>query len=257
MFITIAGFTIKLLFIPSAYPFQEEKLKKDINVFFKGFLDKKMGAKPHFTIEICDIPRSFDTQSVNQKKHYVIFYEDVSSNRCRTYYSIHIYQFQLMVQNIIHQLLTKNNGFLLHSSASLINDKAVLFLGKSGAGKSTSVNLLKDTFTPLADDMSVIRKVGAKYYFFQHPFRETNTIKGKNSHPIKLGTVFLIVKKPYFSVNRRIKTEKKIQLIIQQLISPTKKMAGNALKFSNVHAAIYELRFAKESNQFINLLIDA
>lgn len=253
MHLSIAGFIVKIVFLPTAYPSEEQELKKKIRHFFNGFITENVDVKAHFIVEVCDIPRSFDTQNVNYKKHYTLFYESVSSKKCRTFYSISIYQFQLMIQNIIHQLLNKSNGFLLHSSASLIGSKAVLFIGKSGAGKSTSVQLLKVKFAPLADDMSIVRKIGKTYYFFQHPFRETSTILGKKSRPINLGGVFLLVKKPYFSI-KEVRLERKIQLIIQQLISPTKKMAGNALEFANSYPSIYQLHFAKEGKQLIKIL---
>lgn len=55
-------------------------------------------------------------------------------------------------------LILKNfNSFLLHSSAVLIKDSALVFFGPSGAGKSTIAKIFKkEGFKTLSDDLNVL-----------------------------------------------------------------------------------------------------
>ncbi|MFH1067226.1 MAG: hypothetical protein V1746_04935 [bacterium] len=55
-------------------------------------------------------------------------------------------------------LLADRNAALLHSSAVILNGQGLLFVGHSGAGKSTTVTMLKDHAEILCDDRNVVRR---------------------------------------------------------------------------------------------------
>jgi MoaA/NifB/PqqE/SkfB family radical SAM enzyme len=69
-------------------------------------------------------------------------------------------------QIILAQVLAGMQGLILHSCGVIINGKGYIFVGESGAGKSTVSKLLKGRCELLCDDRTIIRKVktGFKVY---------------------------------------------------------------------------------------------
>jgi len=61
-------------------------------------------------------------------------------------------------QLLIAHILAYRQGCYLHSSAVIFEDKGFLFVGHSGAGKSTIVKMLKDKAEILCDDRMIVRK---------------------------------------------------------------------------------------------------
>ncbi len=55
-------------------------------------------------------------------------------------------------------LLADRNAVLLHSAAAILNGQGLLFVGHSGAGKSTTMTMLKDRVEILCDDRNVVRR---------------------------------------------------------------------------------------------------
>jgi len=54
--------------------------------------------------------------------------------------------------------LATRNGALIHSAAVILNGQGLLFVGHSGAGKSTTVNLLRSRVEILCDDRNIVRR---------------------------------------------------------------------------------------------------
>lgn len=86
--------------------------------------------------------------------------------------------------------LSKNRG-MIHASGVVIGNKAYLFVGKSGEGKSTAAKLAGGKI--LADDRSIFRIVGRKVYIYCSPFPEANPFPKQNSR-YELGAIFLLKK---------------------------------------------------------------
>ncbi|MGD2272129.1 MAG: hypothetical protein PVI06_17135, partial [Desulfobacterales bacterium] len=70
------------------------------------------------------------------------------------------------------------NGLLLHGAAIQKNDQTVLFLGLSGAGKST-ITRLCDPDICFADDGAIVKREKSQFYTYRSPFSQS---KGKNNH---------------------------------------------------------------------------
>lgn len=251
LYIKIADFLIKIIFYKSLDSKQKNHLEREIQSFFKGFITKQKDKSVDYIIEIEDLTPSLKIQDIHGKKHYVLFYESVTTKKLKTFYTISVYQFQLLVQNIIYQLLSKSNGFLLHSSASLVDNKAYIFLGISGAGKSTSVRLLKNEFLPLSDDLSIIRRIKNTYFYYQHPFMETHNITVKNSSKLRVGKVFFLIKDLHFSIKKLSEVDKRCQIFIQQLFSPNKASLKEVMEFATKFNRIYEFHFVKNKRGMI------
>jgi len=94
-------------------------------------------------------------------------------------------EYMLAGQLFYHQIL-QFGGMLVHSSAIVMNDKAYLFSGKSGAGKSTHTNLWLEKFGKdiyiLNEDKPAVRRIGDKYYAYGTPWSgKTNTNVNKKA----------------------------------------------------------------------------
>lgn len=250
----IADFKIKLVFGPTNQPELKKNFIRSVKVFFKGFVAKPTETNYDFLINVSDM-ESQELQYSNLKKHYTLFYENITKKKIQTFYTISISQFQLLIQNVIYQLLSYSNGFLLHSSAVAVGGKAYVFLGVSGAGKSTTVQLLKNNFQSLSDDLSIVRKINNEYFYFQHPFRETNEIKGRTFQKKELGKVFFLNKSPLFSFNASSSLDERSQIMLQQLFSPNDSSIKTALRFASEFKNFYDLYFAKDERKMVKLIL--
>ena len=67
--------------------------------------------------------------------------------------------------------LIRHGGLMLHGTALKREGKTMLFLGLSGAGKTTIANICRPDFC-YSDDGAVIRKEGNTYYAYCSPFRQ-------------------------------------------------------------------------------------
>ncbi len=83
---------------------------------------------------------------------------------------------------IIHSLeLAKVGGFLLHAASAIRGNRAFLFSGVSGAGKTTITRLAPADAIRLTDEISYIRPVGGEYRAFGTPFSGELGVPGENS----------------------------------------------------------------------------
>lgn len=254
IFVKIADFLIRIDLNITSNLRLKKMFTKELNTFFSGFIVEKVRSEEDYVILVDELINSSAIQSFHQSKHYVLFYEKIGKKSLRTYYTISIFQFQLIIQNVLYQLLAQSDGFLLHSSASKVKRKAYIFLGISGAGKSTLVKLLKKVYAPLSDDLSLIRRINGNYYYYQHPFRETHAILKKSYTRIPVGRVFFLLKDNHFFFKEFIRTDKRCQILIQQLISPNKAFVSNAMKFGTNYSKFYLLHFAEEEKGMVELM---
>jgi len=71
-------------------------------------------------------------------------------------------------QTSLAHILADRGGFFLHSSGVIIGGKGILFVGHSGAGKSTIRNmaLLNEKIKPLCNDRHIVRKCSDGYMIY-------------------------------------------------------------------------------------------
>lgn len=72
---------------------------------------------------------------------------------------------------VLSYLLTCSGGVLLHGAAVERNRLGVLFLGASGAGKTTVARLCRPDIC-FSDDGVVVKNEGGRYYAYRSPFRQ-------------------------------------------------------------------------------------
>src|SRR3989344_641015 len=194
-YLRIADFVIKINF------FKNKEFPNSID-FFK---QKMYLLQPYlllssqkYDFELTLIYRNnFDTLiDKKRKKHLIGFYEEKTSNHFISYYHISSEQLLIIVRDIIQKLLQRDKGIFVHGSAAIgkLNDKGVIFLGQSGAGKSTIINLIKSEYIAIADDIFIIKEIAGKYYIYQTPFIQKNKSGNQQNERILLSSIFILKK---------------------------------------------------------------
>ena len=126
-----------------------------------------------------------------------------------------------------------NDMIILHSASLLYRDKAWLFSGHSGAGKSTHTHLWKEAFdVPLINgDLNLLSMRGDRPVVHGLPWCGTSGISDTRTYP--LGGIFLIKKS---SQNQAVTlSQDQAQLLVtQRLISPnwTEAMVAENLRLT-------------------------
>ena len=95
---------------------------------------------------------------------------------------------------VLSHLLIHDKGLLLHASAIQKDNRAALFLGLSGAGKSTVTRLCRPDVC-FSDDGSIIKKEGDRVFAYHSPFgqiRKRRKTKGPEKGEIE--KIFLLAK---------------------------------------------------------------
>ncbi len=107
--------------------------------------------------------------------------------------------FDTLLRYIYPMALIYRDGFCIHASSVVKNDKAYIFPGKSGAGKTTIAWLSQDA-TFLGDDVSIVRKMGEEFIAYGSPFCGSFGVSGgKISKPI-IGSFFPVKSKENYVV---------------------------------------------------------
>lgn len=127
-------------------------------------------------------------------------------------------------------LAQQHNMIVLHSASLLYRDKAWLFSGHSGAGKSTHTNLWKELFNIhlINGDLNILSMENGQPTVHGLPWCGTSGISDTRSYP--LGGIIL-VKKSSTNHADMLPDDKARLLVTQRLISPswTEKMVRKNL----------------------------
>lgn len=257
LFLTVAGFTIRMEFHSTEWKHARHKLISEINQYYKGFITKKKLSEVHATIHFIE-RLGMEIMSIKQsQKKFINFYELNSKKEIISFYQIGIYQISIILREIIQKLLADNHGFILHASASLFKNKAYIFLGKSGAGKSTSMRLLHDKYKALADDGIIIKKEKGGDYLYQTPFIDKEAWVNKTSIRYKIGPLFFLNKSEKNHLKKIYLQEKITNKLIQSLFTDVKYSKNQMkyiLEFLGKSRQYYDLYFRKNKKELIDLL---
>ena len=212
----VAGFSIVVEF--NEIKRQDRRIIRDqfIDFFinqFRLFITEDKVDKPDLII-------SFEHQEEYKmivehqgKMFYIETFSFASKKRIVSNYQINIYQIQLLLREALQYLLQQHDGFIFHTSAVIVENKAYLFMGDSGAGKSTVMHTLSKKYKPLADDTLIVRKMKGRYQAFYTPFIEKVIQFKKDSQSYSIDKVFFIKK----SSDNKITPLSSIEIIIGKL----------------------------------------
>ena len=152
------------------------------------------------------------------------------------------------IRIVLTLVLLKNQGFLVHASSLIRNDKGYVFPGKSGAGKTTITRLTPGSIL-LSDELSLIKKINGKFRVYGTPFWSELSIDGENTS-ISIEDIYFPVQdeKNYVnSIGFSLALEKLLPNVIFYLNDKNleKKLFNLCIEFiSNVSS--YELHFLPE-----------
>lgn len=223
---------------------------------YAAFICKKP-SKIDFWI-IFETKQNYDILKRFKKQNFILYYQKISNKKIKTFGHISDFQFQLIIRDVCQMLLSKNKGLILHASASLIDDKAFIFLGNSGAGKSTTVETLSPKYPIIADDMLILRKIGETCFVYQTPFQEKNPHYKKSSKSFPLKYFFFLKRAQTYKIRKITNRESILENLINQIFSEQDDIA-NQIKFALELAAnsdnFYQLSFPLgDMDKLVNLL---
>ena len=92
------------------------------------------------------------------------------NRRGRVRQTAHAYVLDAVLRIVHGLLLADRGGFLLHSSSAVRHERAFLFSGISGVGKTTISRLVPVDALLLADEVSYVRHDGIAYRAYGTPF---------------------------------------------------------------------------------------
>ena len=111
--------------------------------------------------------------SSDEKEHFTV-YSDVAAVKKKYPEATDDLAEYLSTGSSFYSQLLDYEGFMLHSSAVVVDGKAYLFSASSGTGKSTHTNLWLQAFGDRAyilnDDKPALRMVNGKWYAFGTPW---------------------------------------------------------------------------------------
>ncbi len=220
-YVSIAGFLIRLLFKKDDRKNNQQeiiiyKLQTEILHTLAGFVSV-VTRNPDFTITISETKDVERIKRKSDQHNFIYQYHRIDDRRACGNYQMSIWHFQSMLADILYFLLSENDGFGIHCSSVYSGNKAYLFLGNSGAGKSTIANLLNGYFQHFTDDIAFVRKIDKKYYLYQSPFLEKeNNIKFPYGYEIS--QVFFLHKSNTTCI-KRLKQNKIVTRLTRQVLS--------------------------------------
>lgn len=253
----ISGFNFEIvLHTPSDKQLYNNFLK-NFNYEYKNFIKDNLKEKADITIEIIDGHFNVLSKKLDQKIYkFIYFYKILSSKKILTFYYISIYQFKEIILNLL-QKLTINDGFILHASGNLLEQKVILFTGNSGAGKSTAMKLLRNKFTPLYDDSVIVRYVRNTFWAYQIPIDEKYSFIKKNLDCYEIKYFFFIKKGKKCSIQKIEDKNKIINLFSAQFWSDKKyisKKLEMLIKFVYKNDFFYYFTFPKNKKMMTKFI---
>ncbi|MGD2248466.1 MAG: hypothetical protein PVF58_08665 [Candidatus Methanofastidiosia archaeon] len=122
---------------------------------------------------------------VNTQRRSIDLYAK-SAEHCKYFDPLERFLFRILMVNIFSWGL----GVMIHASGINDNGRGMIFVGKSGAGKSTIANLWKEKdSTVLGDDTLIIRKREEHFWVYGVPWKDTHLT---SPDPCPLENIFFI-----------------------------------------------------------------
>ena len=173
-------------------------------------LDVEISASSHF---VGKLGHDDDDLSVRlQDQRWILqrgdFYAelDLASKRGRTHQELSPFAIDATLRILHSLLLAPNNGLLIHAASVLRNGHSFLFVGVSGAGKTTMCRIAPPDAITLTDEISYVRERGGQYYAYGTPFSGELGRPGDNvSGPLR--TIYLLAQGTEHRIDDVSKTE--------------------------------------------------
>ncbi len=262
IYLRIAGSNLKIKFTP---PYKKtddyyfyNKLRFTIADSFRGFIVDGKPKKIDYEIElikrnIVTFPTRLEDKTIHSLNLYV-----QEGNKITSYQHISFSHIVMLLKQIITELSITKRFFLLHASASRLQDQALVFTGRSNAGKSTTMSLLRKTHPPLADDSVIIKKEKGKYYLYQTPFVEKNEEIERTNKRYGIKKLFFLRKAKDFRIEKIENKDFLFSRLTNLMLTNKKSFKENwstLNEFVQEFDEFYYLFFAKEPEGLSRLML--
>lgn len=161
-------------------------------------------------------------------------YETTSSKNASIFYHISDHQIDLVFVDILKRLLIEKGDFILHASTILANNKAYLFTGKSGIGKSTIASIFLGTYTCIGDDLICIRKDKSRYVAYSLPLKTKIKKTAVTPGGYEITAVYFLKQSKNCTITKERSGDKVLDNLLPQVILQKKhrnKIIHNVLNF--------------------------
>ncbi|HVZ66679.1 MAG TPA: hypothetical protein VG917_00275 [Patescibacteria group bacterium] len=230
-----------------------KQLEKQLETYLKPFISPIEFKKCDFIIDIDSDYTELDTTTIqNGQNIYMLMYKHISKNKIKTFYQIGIYQFGSIFQGILIDLLSKSSGFNMHCSAVLDNSSIILFMGRSGAGKSTISNLLNENYPKVADDISLIKKTGSNFFFYEGPEISKNWAN-RTANKYHIRCIYFL-KKANKSWSEKISKEKALKILLESTRIKNRATIKSVMEFTDQFNEFYNLYFTKNKQEILKFM---
>jgi hypothetical protein len=161
-------------------------------------------------------------------------------------------------QVFINHVLSNRNGLIFHSSGIIYSGHGLLFVGRSGTGKTTIVRLFPKVSKLLSEDRVIVRNTGPQHQIFGTWFHDfsVDTVPG----PAPLRAIFMLNQSGENKIKKIDKTSHAVELLAPCLVKPieTKEWWKKSLDTMEKLAGsvpIYQLFFDK-SGDIVGIIED-
>ena len=201
--IAIGGVTVR---VQTADPAFAEMLEAR----YAGFTAASETADYEFDVELAPVGRPVSADSDLSVRRIGRLWEiergdfhatcDPDSRRVRIRQSANPYSLDSVLR-IVHTLaLAERGGFLLHAASAIRDDRAFVFAGVSGAGKTTMTRLAPADATLLTDEISYVRYDDGAYWAYGTPFAGELAKVGENVKA-PIAAIYLLAQGPEHRVD--------------------------------------------------------
>lgn len=134
-------------------------------------------------------------------------------------------------------LTIEHGGLLLHSSAVHSGENALLFMGKSGAGKSTIAQLIGSEWGICNDEFNIILPEGNDFALYSSPFGTYKKLPDNDQKHYKLIHIFSICKSTENSIFQISRKQLVMELFKNTCAFPSTDSYSQKL-ITNVHSVV-------------------
>ena len=257
IYLKIADFYIQIEFNKTLSKYNKTRIVRQITSDYKGFIFPLKPSRIDYTVEFVEheLIHAFHKQ---RTKYYINYYYIECKNKITTFYYISRLELGFILKDILTQLLANNQGIVLHSSANLIDNKATLFIGEKGSGKSTIMVYLHNKYKALANDTIFLRHKNKSVLFYQTPFYEKEWRVHRDNKAHQLGRIYFIRKAQYFRIEKITNKNRILSLCIKHTVPNGKNIRSNEIKtlikIASSFNDFYYFYFDKNKNNLLQFL---